>query len=146
MNASATPASLFAPSAPLQLQRAYLMNAVNQLTKWGVPFAVIDFDGKTHGTLAVARQAPKKKRRPNLLPRGDAQKFVTPFLADMECGDVSAVPCQQYEINTVQKWVANACITLWGKGTYKTSQNRNTNSVEVIRYFPLPPAVMAHQG
>lgn len=86
-----------------------------------------------YGGLEIARK-PKPRANPLGLPKGTMRNHIVPYLRDMQPGDIVCIPIGKYPAESVR---GNACAYAnekWGKSTYTSTVNKETQEVELYRY------------
>lgn len=100
-----------------------------------------------YGNLEVVKAKTKPVRRkydPLGIGRGVMRDYVMPFLKELAPGDITSIPFKSYPPEAIRGNACSWCTTIWGKGTYTSSVNHSTKSVEVYR-FPLDQIEQADQ-
>ena len=73
----------------------------------------------------------KRKRK---YANGVIKNYYWPLVKNLQVGDVAEVPCTaEFSASTLQSAVSAQLGHEWGKGSYSTSFNKNTNKLEVLR-------------
>ncbi len=116
----------------LDIQKKALFSLVAMLQKSGAQFKIILDDGTEYGELEV--QVKKAiKRRPSLLPHGTLTTHFTPYVTELEVGDVSAIPLSGIDGESLRSSLSSWIHANWGARGGTTMVNKTTNSVEVLR-------------
>jgi hypothetical protein len=95
-----------------------------------VQFAIIDSDGRKHGTLEVMA---KKKRRPLKYPFGALAKHFAPYIENLKEDQAAEVPCKEYDMESMRSAIAGWASSHWGNGSCSTMLDRKSKTVLVFR-------------
>ena len=112
------------------IERISLPKVISMLNACKVQFAIIDSDGKKHGSLEVVAA---KKRSALKYPFGALSKHFTPFIQNLQADQAAEVPCGQYEIESMRSAIAGWANSHWGNGACSTMLDKKSNSVLVFR-------------
>jgi hypothetical protein len=114
----------------MSIKDRILKDCVSRLDALGLDYAIIDFKGKTIGTLVVSE---KEARAPRQIPWEDLYHF-SDILKSSNIGDVYEFkPLEGHSLNSLQSQVASAAVRLVGKGNYATCRNNAKNTIEFMR-------------
>jgi hypothetical protein len=106
-----------------------LARALNMLNAVGAKYAVIDDEGKKHGTLEVT----EKKKPGSKYPYGTLSTYAGKHMANMSVGDIEEIPFGQFVGEEVRSAAVSWACYHWGNGTVTTSTVKSTKVVEVLR-------------
>jgi len=112
------------------VERITLPKVVSMLNACKVQFAIIDSDGKQHGSLEVVA---KKKRGPLKYPFGALANHFTPIIRNLQPDQAAEVPCGSYEMESMRSAIAGWASKHWGNGTCSTMLDKPSNTVLVFR-------------
>ena len=112
------------------IERASLPKIISMLNACKVQFAIIDSDGKKHGSLAVVE---KTKRRPLKHPFGALTTHFVPFIEKLKADESAEVPCKGYDIESMRSSMAAWTSKRWGNGACSTIVDKQTNTIFVFR-------------
>lgn len=116
----------------LDIQKKALFSLVAMLQKSNAQFKIILDDGTEYGDLQV-QPAKSCKRRPSILPRGTLKNFYTPYVSELDVGDVVAIPLANMDGESVRSSLSSWIHTNWGASGGSTMLNKTNNSLEVLR-------------
>ena len=111
---------------PMQLQQLDRIESV--LKNMGCHYQIFLPNGETRGELPV-----KQRKRTFQFPHNEARAYCRTFLDGLQPGQVASIPLGKYPARYLQ---GNACAylsTIWGKRTYTTTVNLDTQCLEVLR-------------
>jgi hypothetical protein len=114
----------------MKIQKIAFQKAVDILDSLNCQYAIIDADGKTHGTLLVEK---KPKRQASIYPQGEMSNYVKPYLETLKVGGVAELPIDKYTSEKLQAAACNWMRMNVGKDTFTTHVNKETKRVEVLR-------------
>lgn len=115
----------------LKVQQKALNQLLVGLQNLGCSYVVIDKDGADY-TFGDALKKGQKKR-PRKYPYGSIREYYYPWIKDLAPGDSTVVPAGSFSIEDIQSGIGAKAAALWGPGTFVTSLDRSSNSVEVLR-------------
>jgi hypothetical protein len=115
----------------MKIHEIALNKAINILQSLNCEFAIIDAQGNKHGNLLITEQT--KTRGKNIYPYREAVNFCGQYLCHLQIGQVAQLPYEKYGANKVQSWVGSYMHRAYGKESYSTHINKETNFVEVLR-------------
>ena len=98
-----------------------------------VEFKVIDKEGGSFGGLVV-EQPKKKVKNPSNLPHGTIRNYALTFVKDLKEDEIVSIPVNGYIVENLRGNICSWATTVWGKGTYTTTYNKETDSIEVYRF------------
>lgn len=98
-----------------------------------VQFKVISELGE-FGDLKIEPKKKKKVRNPSNVPYGAIRQYALPYIQNMQSGDIVSIPIGEYIAENLRGNICSWCTTAWGKKTYTSSYNKQTNSIEVYRH------------
>lgn len=113
-----------------EFQQKLLGRILETLAGMGCVYAIKTSDGQTHGDLdAVCGKKPRKPRAPAAFPSGEIKNYVAGHLVGIKPGTVVLIPADKYGVERVQTSACNHMSEHYGKGLYRSSQQRDENSV-----------------
>jgi len=119
----------------LDIQKTAIARLINALEGAKANYKIILPDGTEYGTLETkpVKTVKPKGSRASPYPRGELHSYVTPFLADMNVGDVMVIPYGKYPGPLLATCCYSTAFSLWGKGNCMGSRNDKTKTVEIMR-------------
>lgn len=116
----------------LDIQKVAIQNLIVMLNKAGAQYKIILDDGTEYGELQV--QAKKEmKRRSSLLPRGALKNHYTPYVCDMQVGEVTEIPTAGFDAESIRSSLSSWIHGNWGASAGSTMVNKSTGNIEVLR-------------
>jgi len=120
-----------------------LQKTLRTLTAIGAKYIIVMPDGTQHnfGDLVLAPPPKVKTRRVNQdgqprRVRGELSKVTTPFIKDMQVGDVVTVPQQEgISRQELVKSLSSQAIHAWGTGSASVMHNPDTDQAEILRLY-----------
>jgi hypothetical protein len=95
-------------------------------------YKIIIEDGTEFGELEVSAKKPKKER---LYPYGALTAHFAPYIKDLPIGGKAQIPVGDFDLKSIRTALTGYCSKEWGNETYLSSINRETNTVDIIRFF-----------
>lgn len=115
----------------VEIKRVVLERAINMLQALKAQYKIILNDGSEFGELEVV----KSNRRPLRYPLGALRDYYSPFIKDMNVGDVVVVPIGDFDIDSIQGGICSFAGTTWGLKSVVTHRLPDENTVEVMRLY-----------
>lgn len=106
-----------------------LQRALQLLHSVGAKYKIVTPDGAEYGDLELAKD--KKSKR--LHPLGALRNYYSPFIKDMQPGDVVQVPIGEYDMPRIQSGICAYAGSTWGNGSVVTRRDTLNNAIEVLR-------------
>jgi len=100
----------------LELQRKALNQAIMILDKLNARY-FIEYAGEKFGELEILEIKPKRER---LYARGALKDYITPYLTEMEEGQVICVPYDRFQRDHLHSALCSHAHRLFGTGNYTT--------------------------
>jgi len=118
----------------MKIHEIALNKAISILQSLNCQFAIIDAQGNKHGKLLIAESKPAKLRKMRL-PFREVTNFCAEHLTNLQVGAVAQLPIKKYGSKNVQSWSSSFMQKTYGKGSYTSHINRETEVVEILRIF-----------
>lgn len=114
------------------IEQKTLTHAMRMLDAIGLEYAIKDMDGKIHGTLASVKE-PKRKLS---YPFGTIMQHIKQYIHDdFGVGQIAIIPIAPFDRETLSRSCGTYMIRKYGAGSFKTCLDKETNSLEIVRYF-----------
>lgn len=114
------------------LQQIALSRALRTLDAIGAQYAVI-YNDETYGVLKLAPPPRKRKDGFAQYKRGETHRHYWPLVKDLRPGEVAQVPYDIFESAVLIGHICAACTHAWGKGSYVSKRNDETQTVDLLR-------------
>ena len=98
-----------------------------------VKFVIVLPDGTTFTQGDLQLEKTKRRTRNLKYPRGSLCQHYRPYLADLQVGNMAAVPFDKFDAESLRSGIASDCSKTWGNGAAMTAINYTEQCVEVLR-------------
>ena len=116
----------------LDIQLKQIAQWSQMLDKWSVPHKIMLPEGKEFGALeVVTKKTPA--RSPRLYPFGALKNHFSPFVKDLQPGEVATIPAGEFDLEVLRGSLAGWACKEWGNKSNTTYINRNAGTIEILR-------------
>lgn len=119
--------------AIFQKMLASAVRNLETLEKRGYVKYKVIADGEEYGDLEVVPEK-KRTRSSSAFPIGEVRDYVMPFIKNMQPDTIVSIPVGKYEAESLRGNACSWCSTVWGKGSYTSTVNREAGTVEIYRH------------
>ena len=99
-----------------------------------INFKIYTSDGEEYGDMEMIAVEEKPAKRASLYPRGDVRQHYISYVNTMKPDEIVSIPFGDYDAESIRGNLCAWATTVWGKGTYTSTVNRDKSTVDIYRH------------
>lgn len=99
-----------------------------------INFKIFTADGEEFGDMEMVDVEEKATKAAPLYPRGELRHYVLSYVEGLDYDEIISIPLKEYPAEHVRGNLCAWATTVWGKGSYTSTINRDKNTCDIYRH------------
>lgn len=102
-----------------------------------VNYKVLTSDGEEFGDIELMEvdvEEDKPRKRASLYPHGEIRRYILGYVEALDLDEIMSIPIKDYPEEHIRGNLCAWATTVWGKGSYTSTINREKHTVDIYRH------------
>ena len=97
-------------------------------------FKIYTADGDEYGDMEMIAEEEKPAKRRLLYPHGEVRQYYMNYVGTLKPDEIVSIPFGNYDAESIRGNLCAWATTVWGKGSYTSTVNRDKSTVDIYRH------------